>query len=266
MSTDQNQNLNPDNIKTVDFSKHAKLKVKPNPGFAHAKNRNLVAVNLSELGISASNFPHVFVQNPDDGEFLLVALLGLRPDENIQYGEQFWDSTYVPLAIQRHPFVVGRDDRLTDIEQITTCLETDSPFLNEKDGLALFTEDGKETDYLRSRHQLLNSMFEGGKLTRQFTKRLVELDLLSTLELAVQLQNGEWRTVKGFFTLDEAKLNNLSAEQLKELQNQGFLGPCYLILTSLYQLNQLIRLRNRKGKEQIVNFRIDFKAAATAAE
>lgn len=258
-------NKNPANIQTVAYNKHAKLKVKPNPGFAHAKDRNLVAVNISELGISSSCFPLVFIQNPSDKRYLLMAMLGLKHGENIYYGEQFWESIYVPLAIQRHPFIVGFDERVQDQEQLGTCLEMDSPFLNEKEGLALFDADGKESETLRNAHQMLSNMFDGGKFTAQFIQRVVELDLVIPLELALQLRKGEVRKVTGLFTVDETKLKNLSAEQLKDLQVRDFLAPCHLILASLYQLNQLIRQRNRKGGEQITGFRIELNGKETAA-
>ena len=73
-------NKPPGNIQTVAYSKHATLKVKPNPGFVHAKDRNLAAVNLSELGICASNYPLVFIPNPENKRFMLMAILGLRAE------------------------------------------------------------------------------------------------------------------------------------------------------------------------------------------
>lgn len=249
---------NPDHIKTVDFNQHSKLKVKLNPGYVHGKDRNLVSVNIAELGISASNFPHVFVRHQGDQRFLLMAMLGLKQGENIYYGQDFWESTHVPMALQRHPFVIGFDDRVPDSEVLATCLEMDSPFVNEKEGLALYDAEGKETEFMRSRHQLLNSMFEGQKFTEQFIQTLEELDLIVSLDLSLQLQKGEVRKVKGLYTVNEAKLKDLTAAQLKELQERNFLPPCYLILASLYQLHQLIRRRNRKGGEQIINFSIGF--------
>ncbi len=259
-------NKNPATIQTADYSKHAKLKVKPNPGFAHAKNRNLVAVSVAELGICSGNFPLVFVKAPEDKRYVLMAMLGLKAGENMYFGEQFWESTYVPLAVQRHPFIVGIDERVQDNEQLATCLEMDSPFLNEKEGVALFNEDGEESETLRNAHQLLSSMFEGGKFTGQFIQKLVELNLVVTLDLSLQLRNGEMHKVSGLFTVDENALKDLSAEQLKELQVLGFLAPCYLMLVSLYQLNQLIRQRNRKGLEQITGFRIELNGQVRATE
>jgi hypothetical protein len=252
------KNNNPANIQTVNFTTHAKLKVKPNPGFSHAKERNLIAINVSEVGICSSTFPLVFIQNPADKRYLLMAMLGLKHGENVYYGEQFWESTYVPMAVQRHPFIVGFDDRVEDVDQVATCLELDSPLINESEGLPLFDAEGKDTDFLRSRRQMLNSMFDGGKYTEAFIEKLVEMELIVSLDIALQTQGGPVARIGGLFTVDEAKLKTLTGEQLKDLQTRDYLAPCHLILVSLYQLNQLIRRRNRVGHdEQITGFRIE---------
>lgn len=263
-----NENKNPANVQTVDFARHGKLKVKPNPAFAHAKDRHIVAVNVSELGIASSNFPIVFVHNPRDQRYMLTAMLGLKGGENVYYGDEFWESCYVPLAIQRHPFVVGYDDRANDDTQLAACIEMDSPCVSESEGIALYKDDGTPSDMLRSVQQLLHSMFEAGKFSDQFIQKLEELQLITPFELVLQAQNGELSRITGMATIDEKKLKALSAEQLKELQDRDYLAPCHLLLVSLYQLNQLIRRRNRLGiPPQLTNFRIEFPGdkPATAA-
>lgn len=263
-----NRAANPANIQTVDFGRHGRLKVKPHPGFGHARDRNLVAVNVAELGMASTSFPIVLAQNPGANRYVLMAMLGLKNGENVYFGEQFWESVYVPMAVQRHPFIVGLDDRREDDTQLTTCIETDSSCLSESEGHALFNSDGSESDMLRSAGQMLRNMFEAGRFTEEFIEKLQELDLITPFTIDLQTPRGEINRITGLFTLDEKRLKALSGEQLKDLQTRDFLAPCHLILVSLYQLNQLIRLRNRKGGDQITNFRLDFpgeqKAAANA--
>jgi SapC len=257
---------NPESIQTVDVSRHGKLRVKANPGFAHASLQHVAPVVLSELAVCASNFPLIFLPRPGDGKLLLAAMLGLRPGENIYHGPEFWDSTYVPLAIQRYPFVAGYDDRLTDVDEITTCLEINSPLLSEKEGTPLFTADGEQTDFFKSKHQLLSNMFDSQRLTELFVDAVVDLGLVSLMNLHLQQQNGEIRRVTGLFALDEKKMKNLSPEQFLQLHKADFLPACYLIMASLHQLTQLVRLRNRKGKDQLTNFRIELNVEPPAAK
>jgi hypothetical protein len=251
---------NPSNVQTLAYNRHGKLRIKQDPGFAHAKDSNIVAIVLSELGDCASNFPLAFLRNPGDERFSLVALLGLGKGDNIYYGEQFWSSTHVPLSIQRHPFMIGFDDN-SDAEDaaLVPCIVTDSPLLSEKEGLALYNGEGKDSEFLQGRMRLLRALWDGEMQTRQFIQRLVELDLFVPLDIELLQQKGEARKVGGLFTIDETRLKALDAAQLKALQDSNFLAPCYLILTSLYQLKHMIRQRNRKGREQIVNFRVLFK-------
>lgn len=256
---------NPDHVETVDFSRHSKLKVKPNSGSVHASAMQASGIVLMELAQCASNFPLVLIARPDERKYQLAAMLGLNEGENIYFGPQYWESTYVPLAIQSHPFLIGYDDRLPNGEEITTCLQTDSPFLSEKEGAPLFNADGEQSDLLKHWHQQLNNIFESQKLTDRFIAVVSQLDLITPISVQLQAQNGEVRNLVGLFTLDEVKLTNLSIEQLKVLHESNFLPACYLIVASLHQLVNLIRMRNRQGRDQIVDFRIDFNAAPPVA-
>lgn len=247
-----------DHMETVDKTRHAKLRVKPNVDFVHAKDFNLASISLNELSACTANFPVVFVQNPDNQKFRPVAMFGLRPGENFYYGEEGWDCTYVPLMVQRHPFLIGFDDREEDSNMLTMCIDKNSSFLSPDDGIAMFTEAGEDTDFLVTRRMLLNDIFEGEKLTEQFIQKLTELNLLSPVEILLQPQNGEPRKVAGMFTVDEQKLKALTPEQLQELHKLDFLPACYLILASLFQVHQLMRLRNRKSGE-VVGYRINLQ-------
>jgi len=248
---------NPEFIVTVDNQKHGAMRVKPNPDFVHAKDQNLIAITLSELTGCAANFPIVFIKNPENGATRPVVMFGLRPGENVYYGKDGWDCTYVPLIVQRHPFAIGLDDREPeDSRELTTCLDKNSPFLSEVEGIAMFTPAGEDTDFLVSRKQLLSAIFEGEKITDQFTKKIVELDLLMPFEMILQPLNGEVRKVTGMFTVDERKLRELAPEVAQELHKLDYLPACYLIFGSLFQMHNLMKLRNRKSDEQ-VNYRME---------
>jgi len=189
---------------------------------------------------------------------MMAAMLGLRAGENMHYNKNGWEGTYVPMAIVRHPFVIGFNDKKPESEEFTTCIDINHPFLNEEDGMPLYTESGEETDFMKSRHQILHTIFEAEKLTERFIQKLLELDLLTSVELVLQDDKNELRKVAGVFTVNEVKLKSLTQEQLQELHNLDFLPACYLMLVSLYQINQLIKLGNTKGTDKITAFQIEF--------
>lgn len=244
------------NVETVDKTRHANLRVKTNPDLVHAKDNNLAAVMLAELGATACNFPIVFIQSPDSGQLRPAAMFGLRPGENVFYGAEGWDCTYVPVMIQRHPFVIGFDDRSEDPNQLATCLIRTSPFVSETDGIALFTETGEETDYLKSRHMLMRDIFEGERFLEEFMQKLKQLDLLTDLELQLQLSNGEGRRVTGMQTVNQAKMRELTPEQVADLNKNDFLAACHLIMASVFQIHRLMQFRTRKQIEAVTNYSI----------
>ncbi len=255
---------NREHVVTIDIALHAKQRVKPNPAFAHAKALNLSAVTLGELSACTADFPIAFVRHPQTLVIRPVAMFGLRPEENVYYNEEGWDSTYVPLLIQRHPFLIGADDKDPNTTMLTMCLDTTSPFLSESEGIPLFSESGQGTDFLNLANRMLFEIFEGEKLTEQFTKKMVEFDLLAPFELIVQSADGEVRKVTGLWTLSETKLRELSPERVQELHKLDFLPACYLILGSLFQLHNLMGLRNRKNVEQL-KYRIELEPQQPAA-
>lgn len=86
---------------------------------------------------------------------------------------------------------------------------------------------------------------------------MVELDLLTNLSLILQPQDANPRVVTAMFTIDEAKLRKLPEAQQLDLLKSNFLPPCYLIMSSLFQMHQLIKLRNKKLDEKLASYRIE---------
>ncbi|HTR00977.1 MAG TPA: SapC family protein [Candidatus Acidoferrum sp.] len=250
---------NQDNIETVDNKRHGKLKIKLNVDQAQARDQNLVSVVLTELNACASNFAVVFIEVPESENKRIrpVAVLGLRPGENVYYNEAGWDTTYIPLMVQRYPFIVGFDDRVEDPNQLATCLIRNSPMVVEADGIAMFTETGEETDFLKSRHQILGEIFEGERAMDDFMQRVHKYDLLTPLEIILQAKNGEMRKVTGMYTISMQKLKELGPQVTQELIDVEFLPACYLILGSLFQLHRLMQLRNKQNVDGGLDYRID---------
>jgi hypothetical protein len=247
---------NPAHVVTLTKDKHANLRVKPNVDFAHAKELNLAAVMITELSATAANFPIVFIQHPESKMIRPVAMFGLRPGENYYYGAEGWDATYVPLLIQRHPFLIGANDADPDSKKLTMCLDRTSPFLSETDGIPLFDASGNGTDFLNFRNQMLTEIFEGERITEQFTRKIMELGLLKPFEILVQGLDAQTRKVSGMLTFDDAKLRQLPDAQVLELNKLDFLAACYVIYGSLFQIHRMMQVRNRKMVEQL-SYRIE---------
>lgn len=256
---------NADHIETVDKNRHGSLRIISDPVFQHARLSNLAGITVAELGACASNFPIIFVQNPNTGGYRLMALLGLAPGENVYYGKDGWDSTFVPLNIQTYPLVIGYDDRVEGDRQYATCIDRNSPLVSTTDGIAMFKPDGEETDFLKTQQMLLSDIFESEKVFSEFGEQLQKLNLLTPLELIVQPQGGEPRRITGMFTIDQTKMKQLTPEQVQDMYKSELLPFCYLVMSSVFQCHRLLQLRNRKSDEKLTTYQIEISPPAPPA-
>ncbi|HTR00978.1 MAG TPA: SapC family protein [Candidatus Acidoferrum sp.] len=247
------------NIESVDKNRHAGIKVRFDPDYAHMKTQNLSAITMSEITAAGSSFPVVFVKLPQEDEFRLVAMFGLTQGENVYYHEGGWDATYVPLTIQTYPLVIGHDDRTDAPDQLTVCIDRNSARVNQTEGDALFDAKGDATEFMKSRLMALHDVFEEEKRAWVFISKLREFDLLTPLEVVVKPVGRDVRRITGMWTLNRIKLLNLPAAQLQELHKQNFLSACYLILSASFQFHRLMQLRRRKVAENVENYWIDLE-------
>ena len=86
-------------------------------------------------------------------------------------------------------------------------------------------------------HQTINLFFE----------RLLSVNLLEAFSIEYADKNGEKVTVSGFYTINQQVLNGLTAEQLKQLQQQGDLQAVYMVLASMEHIPHLL---NKKWAQQ----------------
>ncbi|MDR2196273.1 MAG: SapC family protein, partial [Gallionellaceae bacterium] len=121
------------------------------------------------------------------------------------------------------------------------------------EGEPLFDEEGKETKLLESSVEFLRWFHAQMERSREFTKRLAELELL--VPRNIQMQRGEEKpeVFDGFFIIDEEKLRGLKDEQVLELFRNGYLFLIHAHLCSLSNADRLLRMR------------VDRLAAATAS-
>ena len=75
-------------------------------------------------------------------------------------------------------------------------------------------------------------------------KPIEQLGLLKPIDLNITYGAGSNQKMAGLYVLDEAKMQQLSGDQLEKLSKAGFLVPMHAMLISLYQMNSLIRRNN----------------------
>ena len=94
--------------------------------------------------------------------------------------------------------------------------------------------------------QLLERIESAHQHTLAFAMILNELGLVSPLEFAITLNNGEKHSLQGFFGVDEEQLAALPPGDLGTLHAEGFLTPLFMMVASQSQMARLIGIKNKR--------------------
>ncbi|WP_153914117.1 SapC family protein [Shewanella sp. TC10] len=223
-------------ITLLEHAKHGDLKITPS-SYGHVADQHIVPVTLHEIARAATEYPIVFVKNSDNGEFQAVAMLGLKPGQNLSVKDGKWQGLYIPAVVRDYPLGLVLNPDVKD--KVWIGIREEAAEVSKTEGQALF-EGEKETEYLENRKKALIAHFEQDQASRNILGFLAEKELLTTQTLTVDVA-GEKRNINGLYLIDEAKLNELSDEDYLELRKRGLLGPIYGHLSSLNQVNRLAR-------------------------
>jgi len=185
-------------------------------------------------------YPIVFAQD-GNGSYDAIALLGFEQGENLFLGPNGWDTPVIPLTVQRQPFMIGRGDELS------VHIDLDSPRVRDGgiEGEALFLTYGGTSEYLERISSVLRTIHDGLAASRAFVAALVELELIESFVLDVELDDGSQNRLAGFYTINEDRLAQLSADQLAALHGKGYLQAIYMAVASLAQFRALIQRKNQ---------------------
>lgn len=184
-------------------------------------------------------YPIVFRKTPDGG-FQPIALHGFQEGSNLFLHQGRWDAAYLPLAIERQPFLIGRDG-----EQLLVHIDLDNPRVRKDTGQALFLDQGGTTPFLDRITSVLLALHDGLEQTPAFVDALLRHELLETFALDVELDDGSLNRLVGFYTVNEEKLRALDAAALLELHGAGWLEPLYMAVASVSRFRDLIDRMNR---------------------
>jgi hypothetical protein len=188
-----------------------------------------------------AHYPIVFHKGAD-GRFQPVALFGFREGQNLFLDGARWRAAYIPLAIERQPFLVGRDGA----GETAIHIDLDSSRVGTTTGEALFREHGGSTDFLEHVGSVLQTLHEGVSATPAFVDALLQHDLLESFVLDVELGDGAQHRLAGFHTIHEERLRVLDGEALTALHHAGHLEAIYMAIASLSNLRGLIERMNRR--------------------
>lgn len=194
----------------------------------------------AEFRTAQAYYPILFYKDSNTGQFMPVLLLGFQSGENLFVQQQGWQAGYVPLDISRAPFTIGMKNGERVIH-----LDMAHPKVSTSSGEALFLEFGGQSPYLQQVAEQLETLHHGITDAGQFSQQLLALELIESFVLDVTLDNGQQHSLHGFYTINEPRLAQLSAEQLAQLQQAGYLEAIYMMLASQSQFARLIGIKNQ---------------------
>ena len=250
------------NYVPLDKAIHKDLKLSTQTNFAFTQNTHLAAASIREFPQIAGAIPMVFIKDEQTGKHHTVCVLGIEKETNLFFAEDRWQAPHVPMNIQRYPFDIRPDNGNLGV------FIDDASALFTEDGAPLFTAEGEAADLLKNRLEFLDYLANSERLTQEFITKIVELDLLTEIEIRMVNEAGERRAITGMLSIDESKLFDLPEKDVLELHKKGFFGAIYALMMSLSQLNRLVELSNKTASPirslQIVNLAAEAAAAAKA--
>jgi hypothetical protein len=195
----------------------------------------------SEFRTVQAHYPIVFQQGANESGMHPVALLGLRNGENLFLDARGWDAPYIPLALERGPFMIGRAGT-----ELVVHLDMDSPRIGRGEGEPVFLPHGASTDYLERMNSVLLAIHQGVEALPAFMAALLRHELLESFVLDVEAADGSHNRLIGFYTINEERLAALPAAAVAELHASGWLSAIYMTLASIAHMRDLIERYNKR--------------------
>ena len=229
---------------------HQHVKVIDSLGAEYGDQIGFCHIFPMEFALAQGDFPLVIKGSIDQPEKLeIIALFGFQTQQNLFLDGNDWQADYLPLTIQRAPFLIGFEQTMEQgvpTQNPVVHIDMSHPKVSESEGESLFLEHGGNTEFLNQKTSVLLGILEGKQHADLLLEALKANDLLEPLTIDVTFDNNEQINLSGLMTINEEKLAELSPESTATLQQQGLLKPIYMMLASLTNIKKLIARRNQR--------------------
>lgn len=228
----------------LDNITHAALHIHTGHGARFGDAVQSALVMAEEFRNVQAHYPIVFQKSADGTQFHAIALFGFEEGQNLFLDGDRWDAHYLPMAMERQPFLIGRGEG----DELMIQLDASSPRLATgpvEGAQPVFLPHGGPTDHLDRVNSLLLALHHGMQEMREFTAALLSLNLLESFVLDIELQDGSEGRLAGYYTIHEERLAQLPGDVLERLNRAGFLVPIHMVLASMSRWRDLIDRRNK---------------------
>ena len=220
-------------------NQHGDLYVEPVTSYKHTKDTNSVYIAAIEFLKASKEYPIVFGQSQDESIFPVV-LLGLKKNQNLYLGKKGeWLADYIPAYVRRYPFILATN--AGDGNTFAVCIDESYPGFNkEKKGQPLFNDKEEETALMKQSVEFLKEYQNHIQLTSLFCSKIKELGLIEPMQANIE-KAGKKQILSGFMCINRARLQSLEPDKQSELMKSDQLELIYAHLSSLTNLEKLIR-------------------------
>ena len=223
----------------VSAARHRDACVEVGTDYAFTRSINSVPLMAVEFPHAAAEYAIVFAGAED--AVMPAVILGVRGNENLYLTPQNgWAAKYVPAFVRRYPFIFST---LDDGKTFVLCVDEAFPGFNrDKRGQRLIGDDNKATPYVENVLKFLQEYQAQFNRTRQFCRKVKELELLEPMQAQIDTAAGERLSLRGFWAVNRAKLKALAGDKLAELAKTDELE---LLYTHLPSMGNFVGLRER---------------------
>jgi hypothetical protein len=214
----------------LNVNEHAGLKVSTaERKYHYARNVNSIPVVLSEVTQLMPHYPIVF---SSEREPHLIALLGVRQDENlfVDAAGNWAPGTYIPAYVRRYPFI------LMEMGDNKFGLGADlhEDFFVE-DGTPLF-QGGRATLAADRAMRFSLELQKAYEETRQFCKAMTDAKVIRGKVFSASNRRGQKFRMTGFGAIDESTLDALDNRTANSWRKRHWLKYVYCHMVSLERL------------------------------
>lgn len=215
-------------------------------------NKAAVLTFPTEFANIQKHYPILLSKDPVSGHYQAVALLGLQKDENLFLQKNavrnsyIWSAGYVPAVIAKGPFITGFREQANGDNEAMVYIDLANPKVQKTSGKPLFLPHGGSAPYLDYITKLLGLIQSGKEVGDAMFTLFAELDLIEPITINIDLANSDKHQLRGYYTISEEKLKNLSGDKLELLNKSDFLQGAFLMIASLTNIESLIRIKNSR--------------------
>ena len=213
--------------------------------YRFAAGTMVATLGAAEVARSVLAMPLAFTEI--GGPVSLVAVLGLRPNQNVFVGpDGRWLGSYIPAVFRGYPFKLAA----TGENQVSLCVDESSGLVQEGGvGERFFNEDGTPAKAVTDIVEFLQKTQTSQDIANRAARVLQEHQLLEAWPLKVRDGEQE-QELHGLLRVNEAALNQADGDVLLQLRNAGALPLAYAQLLSMQNMQIIANLSQAHARHQ----------------